>query len=77
MQETTLAYIDIASRANTVRTFDGRIWKVKGLIGVDDQSGKRRHLAELYYHIAIIKDQNLKTIAKRRKKCLPLKQAGK
>ena len=77
MQETTLAYVDIASRASTIRTFDGRIWKVKGLVGIDDQTGTRKHIAELYYHISLIKDCKSRTIAKRKKKSLPLKQAGK
>lgn len=77
MQGTTLAYVDIASRANMVKTFDGRIWKVKGLVGINNQTGERQHLAELYYNISLIKDDKLRTIAKRKKRSLPLKQTGK
>ncbi len=77
LQESTLAYVDIARQADTVKTFDGRIWRVKGLVGVDDQTGKRKHLAELYYNIALIKDNKWRTIARRKKRCLPLKLWGK
>lgn len=77
LQESTLAYVDIVRQADTVKTFDGRIWRVKGLIGVDDKTGNRKHLAELYYQIALIKDNKWRTIARRKKKSLPLKHWGK
>ena len=76
-QQLNLAYVDIVGKASTIKTFDGHIWKVKGLVGINDQTGNRKHLAELYYNISLIKDQHSKTIAMRKRFSLPLKQLRK
>lgn len=67
-----LAFYHIATVADTVKTFDGRIWKVKGIVGVHDETGTREHLAELFYQISTIKNTEKRTIAKRKRVSLPL-----
>ncbi|MEK4566975.1 hypothetical protein MKX54_20060 [Alkalihalobacillus sp. FSL R5-0424] len=72
-----MAFYNVAASASTIKTFDGRVWKVKGVIGIEDGSGKKKHIAELYYHIASMRDRKSKTIAKRKNKSLPLVVMGK
>jgi hypothetical protein len=60
-----LAFYDIAATAATVKTFDGRTYKVKGVVVIDDETGTPELLSKVYYRVRSVRKKN-RTIAKRR-----------
>lgn len=64
-----LAYYDISSsNAQSVKTFDGKTYKLRGAVAVDNKTGNIERVAEIYYRIRSVIDESQKVIAKRRTK---------
>lgn len=59
------AFYDISSQADNVKTFEGKKYEVHGLWAVD-QDGNSEKVANIYQRIRTVKDENFRTIAKRR-----------
>ncbi|AKG05340.1 hypothetical protein AAV35_011500 [Salimicrobium jeotgali] len=67
-----LAYYDIPSKADNVKTFDGKVYNVRGF-WVIDKNGVAEKLPNIYYRIRTVKDSHFKTIAKRKNPMSELK----
>ncbi|MFC7061113.1 hypothetical protein [Halobacillus seohaensis] len=59
------AFYDISSKADSIKTFEGKRYDVHGLWAVD-RKGHVEKLANVYYRIRTVKDEHFRTIAKRR-----------
>ncbi|MFC7322373.1 hypothetical protein [Halobacillus campisalis] len=66
------AYYDIASQADNVKTFEGKKYDVRGIWAVD-RHGTTEKLASIYYRIRTVKDDQFRTIAKRKNPMSELK----
>ncbi|MYL56612.1 hypothetical protein GLW20_03730 [Virgibacillus halodenitrificans] len=67
-----LAYYDISSQADNVKTFEGKVYNVHGLWAID-KNGAAEKLSKIYYRIRTVKDKHFKTIAKRKNPMSELK----
>lgn len=54
-------------KAESVRTFDGKTYKLKGFIGVEQESGEVKHITDLYYRTRTVVSDS-KVLAKRKGK---------
>ncbi|RKD26517.1 hypothetical protein BEP19_16770 [Ammoniphilus oxalaticus] len=52
-------------RANSVKTFEGEVYRVVGSIGIEKESGEVRHITDLYYRAKTVVSQT-KIVAKRK-----------
>lgn len=66
-KEQRLAFYDISSsRAQSVKTFDGKVYQLKGAVAVEHTTGNIERVAEIYYRVRSVMDEKQKVIAKRR-----------
>lgn len=62
-----LSYFDIASSsAESVKTFDGKTYALKGAIAVESKTGEIKRVAEIYYRVRSVRDEKHNIIAKRK-----------
>lgn len=62
-----LSYFDIASSAaESVKTFDGKTYSLKGALAVEKQTGEIKRVAEIYYRVRSVRDEKHNIIAKRK-----------
>ncbi|MGM9988814.1 MAG: helix-turn-helix domain-containing protein [Bacillaceae bacterium] len=52
--------------ADTIRTFEGKIYEVKGFVGIEKDSGEMEHITDLYYRTKTVVSNNC-VLAKRKK----------
>lgn len=56
---------DLAS-ASSVKTFEGKIYRLKGYLGIEQDSGEVRYISDLYYRTrSVVSDKQL--LAKRKR----------
>ncbi|PHE52954.1 hypothetical protein [Bacillus pseudomycoides] len=66
-KEQRLAFYDISSScAQSVKTFDGKVYQLKGAVAVENATGNIERVAEIYYRVRSVMDEKQKIIAKRR-----------
>ncbi|MFP3845806.1 hypothetical protein [Priestia filamentosa] len=64
-----LAFYDIAgARAQSAKTFDGKVYKLQGAVAVEHETGSIKRVADIYYDIRSVWDHNQRIMAKRRHK---------
>jgi hypothetical protein len=62
-----LSYYDIPpSNAQSVKTFDGKTYKLRGAVAIENKTGNIERIAEIYYRIRSVVDESQKIIAKRK-----------
>lgn len=54
-------------KAESVKTFDGKTYELKGFIGVEEESGEVKHITDLYYRTRTVVSDS-KVLAKRKGK---------
>lgn len=59
---------DLPKEAESVKTFCGKTYKVKGFLGVETTTGELKHITDLYYDVRSIIDDEKKLTAKRKNK---------
>ncbi|MBF6633862.1 MAG: helix-turn-helix transcriptional regulator [Planococcus sp. (in: Bacteria)] len=58
-------YLYELASASSLKTFEGKVYELKGAVGVEKESGEVRHIADLYYRTrSVISDKRL--LAKRK-----------
>lgn len=58
-------YLYELAAASSLKTFEGKVYELKGAVGVEKESGEVRHIADLYYRTrSVISDKQL--LAKRK-----------
>ncbi|MFG6116928.1 hypothetical protein ACGTN9_17380 [Halobacillus sp. MO56] len=67
-----IAYYDIASQADNIKTFEGKVYDVHGIWAID-KNGATEKLSSIYYRIRTVKNEDFKTIAKRKNPMSELK----
>lgn len=65
-KEQRLAFYDISSCAQSVKTFDGKVYQLKGAVAVESTTGHIERVAEIYYRVRSVMDEKRNIIAKRR-----------
>ncbi|KAB2488191.1 hypothetical protein [Priestia endophytica] len=72
-----LAYYDVAAaRAQSAKTFDGKVYKLQGAVAVEQDTGNIKRVADIYYDIRSVRDHNQRIMAKRRHKQEELKEVS-
>lgn len=70
-----LAFYDISdARAKSAKTFDGKLYMLKGGVAVEKGTGDVKRVADIYYEVRSVMDQAHTIVAKRRKKDEELKE---
>lgn len=70
-----LAFYDISdARAKSAKTFDGKLYTLKGGVAVEKGTGDIKRVADIYYEVRSVMDQAHTIVAKRRKKDEELKE---
>lgn len=59
---------EVPSKADTVKTFCGKIYKVKGFLCVETTTGEVKHITDLYYDVRSVVDEKSMLTAKRKNK---------
>jgi hypothetical protein len=63
-----LAYFDISSsKVASAKTFDGKVFELRGALAVDTDNGEVKRVADIYYRVRSVRDMNDNIIAKRKK----------
>ncbi|MFP3886132.1 hypothetical protein [Priestia filamentosa] len=72
-----LAFYEIAAaRAQSAKTFDGKVYKLQGAVAVEYETGSIKRVADIYYDIRSVRDHNQRIMAKRRHKEEELKEVS-
>ncbi|MGG1215885.1 hypothetical protein ABE236_00170 [Priestia endophytica] len=73
-----LAFYDIAAaRAQSAKTFDGKVYELQGAVAVEQDTGSIKRVADIYYDIRSVRDHNQRIMAKRRHKQEELKEISR
>jgi hypothetical protein len=73
-----LAFYDIAAaRAQSAKTFDGKVYELQGAVAVEQDTGSIKRVADIYYDIRSVRDHNQRIMAKRRHKEEELKEVSR
>lgn len=72
-----LSFIELATKATTVKTFDKRVYELKGLLAVDQEDGCVKDLADVYYRVRTALDSRNSVVAKRKNDNEELTQPNK
>lgn len=68
---------DLPSKANSVKTFCGKTYEVKGFVGVETKTGEVKHITDLYYDVRSVVDDSSLLTAKRKNKDDELRKVKK
>jgi len=61
------AFYDISSsNAKSVRTFDKKVYNLKGTVAIEARTGNVEKVADIYYRVRSVMDTKHKVIAKRK-----------
>ncbi|MGG3801901.1 hypothetical protein ABET39_22900 [Metabacillus fastidiosus] len=55
-----------SSIGNSVKTFDGKMYLLKGAIAVESNTGEIKRVADIYYRVRSIVDEKHNVVAKRK-----------
>lgn len=59
---------ELPDKANSIKTFCGKTYKVKGFVGVETDTGEVKNIADLYYDVRSVVDCEDNLTAKRKNK---------
>ncbi|KMY52552.1 hypothetical protein AC623_20670 [Bacillus sp. FJAT-27231] len=66
-EEKRLSFYEISSLpAKSLKTFDGKMYMLKGAIAVEPSTGEIERVADIYYRVRSVIDEERNVIAKRK-----------
>lgn len=66
MGKRRLSHIELAYKADSIKTFDNEVYELKGTVAVNPNNGDIKKIADVYYRVRTAINEEKNVIAKRK-----------